>query len=388
MADESTDNKSAAKADHEPPAGAQTTATWTGVGTEIDYTATASGSSCARRRSRPRRSSPSRTSRRRRRRRVRSTFVFNGGPGASSRRTCTWALSARSALPFPPNGTLPACRRGSSGTTSRGSRSPTSSSSIRSAPASAASSTTRRRTATTRRTAKRSDPKKRVLRLEARSGIARRTSSSRYLSGHRRWASPVFIAGRATAAFGSPPGAAAAGGRRHRAERCDPHLPGAGDSRCHSSDYDVLPWVDLLPTMAARPRSTEVRASFTAGTPLSRRAAEAEAFATAELATFLRHGARDGQDERDRTLDADGPTSRAAGWSWSRARGPDLDRRRSRASCSATSGGSRALRRDDHGAPTRSPTATRSTGPIPTLVGIEPRVTDGDQPAAPRRRSA
>ena len=32
MADESSDEKPAAKADHEPPAGAETTATWTGGG--------------------------------------------------------------------------------------------------------------------------------------------------------------------------------------------------------------------------------------------------------------------------------------------------------------------------------------------------------------------
>src|SRR5258706_2106887 len=40
--DNSPDEKPAdAKADHEPPKGAETTATWTGGGTTIDYTASA-----------------------------------------------------------------------------------------------------------------------------------------------------------------------------------------------------------------------------------------------------------------------------------------------------------------------------------------------------------
>jgi len=35
------DEKAAAKADHDPPAGAQTTATWTAAGVSIGYTASA-----------------------------------------------------------------------------------------------------------------------------------------------------------------------------------------------------------------------------------------------------------------------------------------------------------------------------------------------------------
>src|SRR5882757_7760352 len=107
MADESSqEEKPAAKPDHEPPQGAETTARWTAGGVTIDYTATAkwlvlrkndkpaaeifsvsyvagSGDN-----DRP------------------VTFVFNGGPGASSAYLHVGAVGPQR-VAFPADGTLP-----------------------------------------------------------------------------------------------------------------------------------------------------------------------------------------------------------------------------------------------------------------------------------------
>src|SRR5712692_7748394 len=108
MADDSAhDEKPAAKAEHEPPAGAETTATWTGGATPIEYTASAKwlvlrkkekpaaeifsvsyvadGNDLAR---------P-------------VTFVFNGGPGASSAYLHLGAVGPKR-VAFPDDGSLPA----------------------------------------------------------------------------------------------------------------------------------------------------------------------------------------------------------------------------------------------------------------------------------------
>jgi carboxypeptidase C (cathepsin A) len=84
MADEGTqDEKAAAKADHEPPAGAETSATWTGAGASIDYTASGTWI-VLRKKERPAAEifSVSYIAHLDRERPV--TFIFNGGPGASS----------------------------------------------------------------------------------------------------------------------------------------------------------------------------------------------------------------------------------------------------------------------------------------------------------------
>src|SRR5271154_397855 len=104
--DSSHHDKPAAKAEHEPPRGAETTATWPAGGTTIDYTATAkwlvlrkndkpsaeifsvsyvAGSGDA---DRP------------------VTFVFNGGPGASSAYLHVGAVGPQR-VAFPADGTLP-----------------------------------------------------------------------------------------------------------------------------------------------------------------------------------------------------------------------------------------------------------------------------------------
>ena len=106
MADESTkDEKPAAKADHEPPAGAETTAAWTAAGVSIDYTASAKWI-VLRKKEKPAAEifSVSYVADRDGDRPV--TFVFNGGPGASSAYLHMGAVGPLR-VAFPADGTLP-----------------------------------------------------------------------------------------------------------------------------------------------------------------------------------------------------------------------------------------------------------------------------------------
>src|SRR6478672_7297435 len=107
MADEKKpDEKPAAKADHEPPAGAETTATWTGGKTPIEYTARANWL-VLRKKEKPSAEIFSVSY-------VAGggdadrpvTFVFNGGPGASSAFLHLGAVGPQR-VAFPPDGTLP-----------------------------------------------------------------------------------------------------------------------------------------------------------------------------------------------------------------------------------------------------------------------------------------
>ena len=107
MADENErDEKPAAKADHEPPAGAETTATWTGGGTTIEYTASAKWL-VLRKKEKPAAEIFSVSY-------VADdgdadrpvTFVFNGGPGASSAYLHLGAVGPQR-VAFPADGTLP-----------------------------------------------------------------------------------------------------------------------------------------------------------------------------------------------------------------------------------------------------------------------------------------
>ena len=166
-----------------------------------------SGSSCGRRRSRRRRSSPSRTSPTSSDLDRPVTFVFNGGPGASSAYLHVGAVGPQR-VDFPAGrhaaADAAAARRR---TTSRGSRSPISSSSTPSEPASAASSRrTARRTATEegrgQDAGRRAGPEG-VLRLQARPRVAVASSSA---AGSRATAAgdrPSSSPARATAAIAS-----------------------------------------------------------------------------------------------------------------------------------------------------------------------------------------
>ena len=125
----------------------------------------------------------------------------------------------------------------------------------------------------------------------------------RWLSRHGRWGSPVFIAGESYGGY-----------RVGRLVRMLQETAGIGLSGAvlispalefaslAPTDYDVLAWVDLFPTMAiAAARHGRSRA-FDAGAPSEEVLREAEAFATGDYATLLTRGASMAQAERGRIL--------------------------------------------------------------------------------------
>ena len=125
----------------------------------------------------------------------------------------------------------------------------------------------------------------------------------RWLSVNDRWSSPVFIAGESYGGYRV--------GRMVRVlqENAGVGLNGAilispalESSGLASGDYDVLPWVDLVPTMslaAAFHGRSRVFEKGTAGEDVVR---EAEAFATGDYATVLMRGASMPVEERERIL--------------------------------------------------------------------------------------
>ncbi|NNF69960.1 MAG: peptidase S10 [Acidimicrobiia bacterium] len=126
---------------------------------------------------------------------------------------------------------------------------------------------------------------------------------SRWLSNQGRWASPVFIAGESYGGF-----------RGGKLARLLPEGFGIGLSGVvlispalewaplNPSDYDVLPWVDKLPTMAAAALFHGKSRAFAEGTDLDEVFATAEEFATSDYVAFLTRGAGMEPAERDRIL--------------------------------------------------------------------------------------
>jgi carboxypeptidase C (cathepsin A) len=125
----------------------------------------------------------------------------------------------------------------------------------------------------------------------------------RWLSNHGRWGSPVLIAGESYGGY-----------RVGRLVRILQETAGIGlngailispaleFSTLASGDYDVLSWVDLLPTMAGAAAHHGRSRAFDGGRPLEDVRREAEAFATADYTAFLTRGAAMAAEERDRVL--------------------------------------------------------------------------------------
>jgi carboxypeptidase C (cathepsin A) len=126
---------------------------------------------------------------------------------------------------------------------------------------------------------------------------------SRWLSGRGRWGSPVFIAGESYGGY-----------RVGRLVRMAQETAGIGLSGAvlispalefaslSPTDYDVLAWVDLLPTMALAAVYHGRSRAFAAGTSPEDVVEEAERFATGEYTTVLTRGASMPAAERDRIL--------------------------------------------------------------------------------------
>jgi carboxypeptidase C (cathepsin A) len=125
----------------------------------------------------------------------------------------------------------------------------------------------------------------------------------RWLSAQGRWGSPVFIAGESYGGY-----------RVGRLVRMLQETTGIGLNGAvlispalelvllASGDYDVLSWVDLVPSMAIAATHHGRSRGFAAGTPAEEVFHQAEAFATGDYATFLARGASMPEEDRTRTL--------------------------------------------------------------------------------------
>ncbi|MDH3606400.1 MAG: peptidase S10 [Acidimicrobiia bacterium] len=122
---------------------------------------------------------------------------------------------------------------------------------------------------------------------------------TRWLSTRGRWESPIFIAGESYGGF-----------RGAKLARLLPESYGIGLSGVvlispalefaplNPSDYDALPWIDKLPTMAAAAVFHGRSRAFAPETPIEEVQAAAEAFATSQYVAFLTRGAGLSEQER------------------------------------------------------------------------------------------
>jgi carboxypeptidase C (cathepsin A) len=125
----------------------------------------------------------------------------------------------------------------------------------------------------------------------------------RWLSEHRRWGSPVFIAGESYGGY-----------RVGRLARTLQEAAGIGLNGAilispaleitplNPTDYDVLGWIDRVPTMAAAAVFHGRSRGFRKGTALDRVLRGSEDFATGDYTAFLARGASMPAKERARIL--------------------------------------------------------------------------------------
>ena len=125
----------------------------------------------------------------------------------------------------------------------------------------------------------------------------------RWLSSNGRWGSPVFIAGESYGGY-----------RVGRLVRMLQETTGVGLNGAIlispalelgalvSGDYDVLRWIDQLPTMAGAAAHHGRSRAFGADIPLDDVRREAEAFATSDYTEFLTRGASMPAADRERVL--------------------------------------------------------------------------------------
>jgi carboxypeptidase C (cathepsin A) len=302
MSDASKQDEKPPKPAYEPPAGAETRATWTGASAPVPYTATA-GWVVLRKKEKPSAE-------------IFSVsyvadgddagrpvmFVFNGGPGASSA-FLHLGVAGPQRVAFPPDGTLPEMpprlvQNESSwlafadlvfvdpvGTGF--------SRVIEPEPKAGGKEEPKRDDAT--------DPKEYFGQRRDLESLCE--FMGRWLSARGRWGSPVFIAGESYGGY-----------RVGRLVRMLQEATGIGlngailispaleISTLAPSDYDVLGWVDMLPTMAGAAAHHGRSRAFAAGAALDEVLAGAESFATGDYASFLTRGASMPSDERARIL--------------------------------------------------------------------------------------
>jgi len=302
------DQEGQAKPDHEPPAGAETTARWTGGAKPLDYTATAKWL-VLRKKEKPSaeifsasyvaqgddRSRP-------------VAFVFNGGPGASSAYLHMGAIGPQR-VAFPSDGTVPApppklIQNESSwlgfadlvfvdpvGTGFSRIIEPDKKDEKPGKPDGPPNPGD----------GEKPDPNEYFGQKRDLESLCE--FMARWLSENDRWSSPVFIAGESYGGYRV--------GRLVRMLQEETGIglngailisPALELTALAPSDYSVTTWVDLLPTMAGGAAFHGRSRAFPAGTPLDEVRAGAEEFASGDYATFLIRGAYLGAPERERTL--------------------------------------------------------------------------------------
>jgi carboxypeptidase C (cathepsin A) len=298
--DAKKDVKADGKAAHEPPAGAEMTATWTASGRSTEYAASAKWL-VLRKKERPAAEIffVSYLARFDRDRPV--TFVFNGGPGASSAYLHMGAVGP-SRVMFGADGSVP-----------------------RMPPRLVANEESwlaftdivfvdpvgtgfSRIIEDDPEGGKQKDEKDSTGEPAEYFGYKRDLESlcefmSRWLSANGRWGSAVFIAGESYGGY-----------RVGRLVRMMQETAGIGlsgailispaleFSTLLPTDYDVLGWIDLLPTMALSAAHHGRSRAFAHGAPVDQVLQEAERFGTGEYAAFLTRGASMPPAERERVL--------------------------------------------------------------------------------------
>jgi carboxypeptidase C (cathepsin A) len=300
--DEKRDDEKQKKPDHEPPAGAETTGTWTGGPSPIEYTASAAWL-VLRKKEKPAAeifsvSYVAESGDGGEERPV--TFVFNGGPGASSAFLHMGAVGPKR-VDFPPDGTLPAMppklvqnEASWLGFSDLVFVDPVGTGFSRVIETDKKGDEKEKKEDTT-------DPKE--FFGEKRDLESMCEFMSRWLSGRRRWGSPVFIAGESYGGY-----------RVGRLARMLQETTGIGlngailispaleITALGGTDYDVVGWVDRIPTMAAAAVHHGRSRAFPAGSPLEEVLSDAEEFATGDYTSFLARGASMPADERERIL--------------------------------------------------------------------------------------
>jgi carboxypeptidase C (cathepsin A) len=296
-----SDEEKETKPDHSPPAGAETTGTWSGGSTPIQYTATAKWL-VLRKKEKPAAEifSVSYVAEGGGEDRP-VTFVFNGGPGASSAYLHMGAVGPKR-VDFPSDGSLPEMPpRLVENEASWLAFSDLVFVDPIGTGFSRVIENEKKDDAKDAKPDDATDPKEYF-------GYKRDLESlcefmGRWLSGHGRWGSPVFIAGESYGGYRVGKLARmlqeSAGIGLNGAILISPALE---ITTLNPTDYDVLGWIDTLPTMAAAAVHHGRSRAFPAGAALDTVLAEAEDFATGDYASFLTRGASMPADERDRVL--------------------------------------------------------------------------------------
>jgi carboxypeptidase C (cathepsin A) len=298
--EDTTNDKPTTKPDHELPAAAETTGTWTTGGVSLEYTASAKWI-LLRKKEKPAAEifSVSYVAKSDGERPV--TFVFNGGPGASSAFLHMGAVGPQR-VAFPADGTLPPMpprlvvnEDSWLGFTDLVFVDPvgTGFSRVVEDPPKADEDD--------KRGPSRDGGNEREFFGYKRDLESLCEFMGRWLSSEQRWGSAVFIAGESYGGY-----------RVGRLVRMLQETTGIGLNGAvlispalefgslASTDYDVLGWVDLLPSMALAAVHHGRSRAFAAGTSTEDVLRDAEAFATGDYAMVLIRGASMPASERER----------------------------------------------------------------------------------------